>query len=293
MASPPAPLQLRSEDFPKGIPDQQTMDKLLLPLTAALSATSAALTQNLSVGDNLLAQVVPISFTTPISDWNTLTLATGWTSTVAQANGFSAPRYRIGADGTVYLSGACEYSAALPLGSYPVTVLAAGSLPVTDFNEDVMAWVQKWDYTGPPGAHQSGVALLRVDSTGALTFRSYVTNASTGPTGNQGAVEFLSLDMTSYTPYPPFKPVLSCFPFKAQSTISNPSLVLLANLSPGKQGAGPTSAGAGAGGVGGFGSLRYHTQNRDGIGSGTVIIIDNIPGCALNTTYTGNLLVLK
>ena len=204
---PQIPL-LRKQDYPDALGTQDGLDKYFTLVNPFFQAIGNALNGSLSIG-NLNGEVISFQVTTPISDWVTLTLASGWTSTVAQSNGFAPPRYRINDDGQIQFSGGCEYQTATP--AYPFNVVAAGGIPATQYNEDMTSWIQRFDNSGPPGNQYVGMGLIRADNTGALTLRSYVTNLGTG-TGTQNSIQFLSLCGLFYTPATVVPRTLNCFP---------------------------------------------------------------------------------
>lgn len=265
MAAPPPSVQLRQEDFPDGLKDTDAVGNLLLPIVGFSKAVASAMTGGLSVKQNLATQVVPISFTTPATDWITIPTANfagTW------ATGSTPLRYRIDSTGLVHIGG----FATNPGATSPVVTIASG-FPIPDAAMNF-----------PVTINGTIVGSVQVTTAGLLV---YQTSASLGI-----VINTLTLDSIRYTPVNYAPAVLSCFPFNAYTSISNPSLVTLTNL-VGPTVTAPTLTSSTTPPQMGYGTLKYHTRNRDGIGSGSVLVIDNIPGCALNTRYTGNLLVFQ
>lgn len=269
MAAPPSPIQLRQEDFPEGIKTSEHAGQLLLPLANFTAATAAALNGQLSVSQNLMTQVVPISFTTPATDWITVP------PTAFPSFGGSI-RFRIDSTGVCHLSGTLTTAGASVGGS----IISGVNSPLPQADKSVSF--------GVTVTSAGGV------SPGVITVTQGAGFSGAGLTGTWASVTVtaITLDNVHYTPVNSAPAVLSCFPFKAQTTISNPSLINLSNLvgNPITQ---PNRVSSSAPPQTGYGTVKYHTQNRNGVGSGSVIIVDNIPGCALNTRYTGKLLVFQ
>ena len=226
MATPPEPILLQSQDFPPSYKD--LLDKLLPTVQRQIDATRVNLAAGLTRA-NSAGQDLQVTINTPASDWITCTLAGGFTSTDALANGFNAPRYRY-ANGALYFDGACEYNGGTGTTAVPVTFVTG--LPIlpndgTHVNADVSG---SWAEINTTGSFHSityaNAALIRyVANTGVLSFRAAGSAAPATPWG----VVFLSVTCQFPTPGLVVPP-LSCFPITVQTTVQNPSRVTVSQI---------------------------------------------------------------
>jgi hypothetical protein len=289
--SPQVPLipLLRKQDYPKGLGDEDSVDKFFSIVNPFFQGIVNALDGSLSIA-NLNGEIIAFSITTPSltppgaagpigsgGDWVSLALSQGWSSSIANSQGFSSPRYRINADGQIQFSGACEYQTAI-INATPTPMTALGALPVTGYNEDMMGWIQVFNNAGNG---ENGVALLRVDPNGQLTFRSKSTVASSG-TGTANSIQFLSLANMFYTPATPVPGVLACWPINVRLQGNQvPVDIWITAIAD-------TAAAANAGSASppfAPGGLVWHPINTTQQTGVNMVSIDNIPNLRLGRTY--------
>jgi len=222
MAQPPEPIALQTQNFPS---DYKPLLDLVIPLFQRQFDQNRACLAGGVDSNNLAAKDVTFTVNVPGTEaWISINnqLGSGWTSTTAVSNGFAAPRYRVNASGQLQFSGAMEHNAAL--GALPVTLVSG--LPVTQYNEDMITWIQVFDGSGNKF---QGTALVRMDNSGALTLRAWSVTSTSG-SGTANAVEFLSLDNIFYTPLLPNPGVYSVFPITVPVPFSKPSAVELLQI---------------------------------------------------------------
>ncbi len=220
MAGAPESIQLQTQDFPPE--NKPLLDKLLPALQRQFDATRVNLAGGLTRA-NGAGQDLTITINTPATDWITLNLAAGWTSTVAQSNGFAPPRFRW-VDGTLFFDGACEFIGTVV--GLPITVVntpaLGGNIPTgaVTFNTDPVAWVNV-----NSGAY-AAAGLLRVDSSGVLSLRSAGTSSPATPWAQ---ITFLGMNFSIATPGL-VTPALSCFPITVQTTVQQPTRVTVSKI---------------------------------------------------------------
>ena len=270
MAALPPSISLRKEDFPNnGIPDRPTLDKLLRPLVNFSKLVADGFAGQLTVDGNLAGELIPISFTTPASDWTPITLLNNFG---ALGSGWPVPSYRITE------SRKCELKGLFNNPSTIVANVTLGTIPLAAMPPDATAstgrlFAVPGETNGAaPGSRyvcrfdiwQDGVNTL-LKMMGA----TYYLPASTGTATLYGVLDGISWDVAS-------PGILSCFPFTVQTKISQPRAVCLVDLTGGPA----------------FGSAVVVPVNRPNSQQQS-LEVRNIPGLALNTKYTGTLLVLK
>jgi hypothetical protein len=273
--TPAIPL-LKKQDYPDSLGTQEGLDKFFTLINPFFQQLGNALNGSLSIG-NMNGEIISFQITTPTTDWVPITLASGWTSTLAQSNGFAPPRYRINSDGQIQLSGACEHNAAFTI---PGTVIASGGLPATQFNESFTSWTEQFDGAG---THiQAGGSLLQVNPNGSLTLAGFAFNTF-AQVGTANSILFQSLDNVFYTPLSVVPRTLSCFP-KQVRLVGQQQPVdvwLTACTDANNQALAPGSAALGLA-PGCVSWQRVNSIQQTGV---NLIQINNIAGLVLGRTY--------
>ncbi len=268
-----APLTLRSirpQDFPNGIQDAssvQRLGNLIAPMLAQLKTLS---TNGVSISQNLDAQMLSFSVTTPGTDWIQVSGGIGFTNGWVPYGGVqSTPRYRRMPTGDTEVEG---YVKSGTVGTSPFT-LPVAIRPVTQ---------------------KTFITLGSTGPTAQVAVRSEVAPAGTIVSSSLGAVltnDFWGLDGIRFTTATNSPGILSCFPFRVKvNDTRRPKAVLLLSCADHNSANPPDTPNTGSTPSILVPGLQWSFVNAtDGK---QYISIDGMPGLALGRTYDLSCLVL-
>jgi hypothetical protein len=255
MAAPAQVNALLAADFPKGLADRASTDKLFQILNPFLRQVGSVTTQGTSLGQNVDGQLVSLQIQTPATDWIPLA-PTGTWANFGAGNGPNLS-YRKDAIGTVWVQGLLKTGP----GAYPSTIatLPDGYRPA-GFPARVVTMGQI------PAGPTDGFGHLDVTTAGNIDL-NYFTVA--------GALTYLITNINF--PSADLSPgILPCFPVNVRlKDGKRPSFVV-------------AQASAKAGEL--VSVLPSYTVLGTG-STGNLLRLDNLPGLALDTTYQVQLFI--